>query len=126
MPNVARDDPPDAVALEDLYDVHGANCYRLAHRMLGDELQACAIVREVFLAVWSGENVFDPTRGSVQTFLLSATHRRAVAVLRRQRHLASGLVDSDLVGVPRKLGTVQRRVLELAYFDGRTQPRSRS
>ena len=117
MPN----DREDAVALERLYDAHGPSCYRLASRMLSDESQACAVVRDVFLAVWSGEHVVDPSQGSVQAGLLSATHRRAVAALRRQRHLASGLVDSNTLGLQPKLGTVLRYVLELAYLGGYTE-----
>jgi DNA-directed RNA polymerase specialized sigma24 family protein len=76
-------DVPDAAVLEDLYDAYGASCYRLAHRMVAEEQRACTIVRDVFLAVWARETVFDPARGSVQTWLLGVTHRSAAAELRR-------------------------------------------
>jgi DNA-directed RNA polymerase specialized sigma24 family protein len=82
-------DRRDALALEDLYDAHGASCYRLAYRMVAEEQMASTIVRDVFVAVWSGETVLDPARGSVQTWLLGATHRTAVAELRRP-HNGSG------------------------------------
>jgi RNA polymerase sigma-70 factor (ECF subfamily) len=111
-------DRRDASVVEDLYDAYGASCYRLAHRMLGEEQLACTIVRNVFVAVWSGDAVFDPARGSVQKWLLRATHASAVTALRHQRHLGSGLVDSDQLGVPPKPDTVQRYLLELAYFGG--------
>jgi DNA-directed RNA polymerase specialized sigma24 family protein len=78
-------DRRDAVVVEDLYDAYGASCYWLAHRMVTEPELACTIVRDVFVAVWSGESVFDPARGSVQTWLLGATHRTAVAELRRPR-----------------------------------------
>src|ERR1700733_3029223 len=82
-------DPRDARGLEDLYDAYGASCYRLAYRMVAEEQLACTIVRDVFVAVWSGEVVFDPARGSIHTGLLRAIRSRAVSVLRRQRQPSS-------------------------------------
>jgi DNA-directed RNA polymerase specialized sigma24 family protein len=67
----------DAVALEDLYDAYGASCYSLAHRMVTEPELASTIVRDVYLGVWTGTVVFDAAQGSVQKWLLGATHRRA-------------------------------------------------
>lgn len=114
-------DALDAVVLENLYDAYGAGCYRLAHRMVAEEQLACTIVRDVFLAAWSGESVFDPARGSAQTWLLRATHGKAAAVLRRQRQLGGGVADGEMLGRPPKLDTVLPYVLELAYFGGYTE-----
>ena len=115
------DGPQDTVVVEDLYDAYGASCYQLAHRMVGEEQLACTIVRDVFLAVWSRETVFDPSRGSVQTWLLGATHRSAVLALRCQRLLRSGgEVSVEIFAAQPKIGTVRRYALELAYFGGYT------
>lgn len=121
MPIEVRIETRDAVILEDLYDIYGATCYRLAHRMVADESLACTIVRDVFVAVWSGECVFDPTRGSVESWLLRATHRRAVSVLRNSPARSNGVVDIGQLGSPPTLHTVLRYVLELAYFGGHTE-----
>ena len=110
----------DAALLEDLYDAYGATCYRLAHRMVADEQLASTIVRDVYLAVWTGTVVFDPAQGSVQTWLLGDTHHRAVLTLRRQRQLRGPASTEMLAAVP-QLGTAQRDLLELAYFGGHTQ-----
>jgi RNA polymerase sigma-70 factor (ECF subfamily) len=122
-------DSQAAVVLEDLYDAYGASCYQLAHRMVSDEPLACSIVRDVFLGVWAKETVFDPSRGSVQTWLLGVTHHRAVLELRRLRRLGRlgrlpsvGDVAVEIFVVQPKIGTVQRYVLELAYFGGYTEP----
>lgn len=115
-------DRQDAARIEDLYDDHGVSCYQLAHRMVHEEQLASAIVRDVFLAVWRGEVVFDPARGSVQSWLLSATHRRAVATLRSQRQLS---IRREIgLEMPQELPTlaaVQLNVLELAYLGGYTE-----
>jgi RNA polymerase sigma-70 factor, ECF subfamily len=113
-------EPQDARALEDLYDAYGASCYRLAYRMVADEQQASTIVLDVFVAVWSGEAVFDPARGSSHIWLLRATRSRAVSVLRRQRELSSDVTESELLRGPQTLDAVLRQVLELAYFGGYT------
>ena len=110
----------DAAVLEDLYDAFGASCYRLAHRMVTDEQLASTIVRDVYVAVWTGTVVFDRAQGSVQTWLLGATHHRAVLTLRRQRPLRGAASTEMLAALP-QLGTAQRHVLELAYFGGHTQ-----
>ena len=110
----------DAALLEDLYDAYGATCYRLAHRMVADEQLASTIVRDVYLAVWTGTVVFDPAQGSVQTWLLGDTHHRAVLTLRRQRQLR-GPASTEMLGALPQLGTAQRDLLELAYFGGHTQ-----
>jgi DNA-directed RNA polymerase specialized sigma24 family protein len=114
-------EPQEAVIVENLYDAYGAGCYRLAHRMVADERLACTIVRDVFVSVWSGEAVFDPARGSVEAWLLRATHGRAVSVLRLRRQLGSDLVDDELPAGGLNLDAVLRHVLELAYFGGYTE-----
>jgi DNA-directed RNA polymerase specialized sigma24 family protein len=110
----------DAVILEDLYDAYGASCYRLAHRMVTDEQLASTIVRDVYLAVWTGTVAFDAAQGSVQTWLLRDTHHRAVLTLRRQRQLRSAASTEMLAVVPQPR-TTGYDLLELAYFGGHTQ-----
>jgi RNA polymerase sigma-70 factor, ECF subfamily len=116
-------DRRNAVFVEDLYDTYGALCYGLAYRMVNEEQLACTIVRDLFVAVSSGEAVFDPARGSVQTWLLGATHRSAVSALRRHRQLTSGGAKGlETLPILQTRGAVQRYLLELGYFGGHTQP----
>lgn len=132
-------------ALEEIYDSYGSRCYALAYRVLGDAPLAEDAVQEAFLALWRAPERFDAARGSLLTFLLTLTHRRAVDVLRREAHQRRGRVtpevldevpasDADvagqaetgvqgevireaLVGLPQP----QREALTLAYFQGYTQ-----
>jgi DNA-directed RNA polymerase specialized sigma24 family protein len=110
----------DAVLLEDLYDAYGPSCYQLAHRMVTEPELASAIVRDVFLDVWTRTAVFELTRGSVHVWLLGATHRMSAAALRRQPQLRGGAGTKVFVALP-GLEAMQRDVLELAYFGGHTQ-----
>jgi RNA polymerase sigma-70 factor (ECF subfamily) len=139
---VAEGDP---AALEALYDRYGVAAYSLARLILTDRRLADDVVREVFLSLWRDARRFDPSRGTVGTYLLSITHRRSVDVLRKKENLhrrrgheealelqpdrkvdpaeaveaaeRRARVRAALAGLPE----VQREALLLAYFGGYTQ-----
>jgi RNA polymerase sigma-70 factor (ECF subfamily) len=116
----------------------------LAERILGSGGEAEEVVQEVFLHVWRAAATFDPARGSVLAWLLVATRSRAIDRLRARRPASRGELKR-LDDVPESVAPVdvekdsasrewesiclaaigelppdQRRVLELAYFEGLT------
>jgi RNA polymerase sigma-70 factor, ECF subfamily len=137
----------DAGAFEELYRRYASTAHGLAFRVTGQRILAQDVVHDAFLALWRAPEAYDPARGSFRTFFLSLVHHRAVDTVRREERLrkrqdrASNLVP--LVGedvaegaierswledrrreVREALGTLppdQRRVIDMAYFDGRTQ-----
>jgi RNA polymerase sigma factor (sigma-70 family) len=135
----------DAAALEALYDRYGGTAYSLARRVLTDQALAEHVVREVFLSLWRDARRFDPSRGTVGTYLLSTTHRRAVEVVRRKENLRRRQgpeealtleigprpgIEEDLEASERRsrvhaalavLQEPQREALMLAYLGGYTQ-----
>ncbi len=136
----------DAEALGEVFDSYGARCFALAKRLLADTGLAEDAVQEAMLALWRAPDRFDASRGSLATFLLTLTHRRAVDLLRREGHQRRGRVAADdaLVDVPaetrgtadraeaalqgadvraalKQLPQAQREALLLAYFGGYTQ-----
>lgn len=136
----------DQQALGEIYDQYGSRCYALARRLLGDAGLAEDAVQEALLALWRAPERFDASRGSLATFLLTLTHRRAVDVLRREALQRRGRVATDdgLAEMPSKdagtaeqaearmrgaevrealkeLPAPQREALLLAYFQGYTQ-----
>jgi RNA polymerase sigma-70 factor, ECF subfamily len=141
---VAAIERRDADALATLYDRHAPRLLGLAWRIVGETGEAEEVVQEVFLYAWRAAATFDPGRGSVLAWLLVATRSRAIDRIRTRRPTAT--VDSsgrdplqelvsgdDVEGASASrewestcreavggLPPDQRRVLELAYYEGLT------
>jgi len=137
----------ERTAFEELYRRYGPAAHGLALRVTGQEALAQEVVHDAFLALWRAPEAYDPARGAFRTFFLSLVHHRAVDTVRREERLhrrserASNLdpapgedVAEDVVEgaylvqrrrevreALRALPPDQRRVLEMAYFSGRTQ-----
>jgi RNA polymerase sigma-70 factor, ECF subfamily len=132
----------DPRAFELLYDRHGGAAFSLAYRMVGNRGAAEDIAQEGFLSIWRSRARYDPSRGSVRTWVLGIVHNRGIDALRRnlvhdrRRASAKGIeerfeaADETDVEVARRedartvrtaLGTLpaeQSRVIELAYYGG--------
>lgn len=137
----------DADAFEELYKLYSPIAYGVARRVVGNESIAQEVLHDAFMALWRAPEAFDASRGSLRTFLLSLTHHRAVDAVRREERLrqrnqravnlepvygedvAEDVVEGAWTDQRKKevrealetLPEDQRRVLEMAYFGGRTQ-----
>jgi RNA polymerase sigma-70 factor (ECF subfamily) len=143
-PLIARVENRDAEALGALYDRHSARLLGLSTRILGDTGEAEEVLQELFLWVWRSAGSFDPTRGSVLSWLLVATRSRSIDRLRARRPATrspASLDDVAEIAAPddveaassdrewealcrqavAELPAEQRAVLEMAYFQGLTQ-----
>lgn len=136
----------DRQAFGRFYDLMSPRVYGLALRVLRDPGYAEETVQEVFLQVWKQAADYRPSLGSVQSWVLTITHRRAVdrvrsessAARRDEVDAATGSVhsgdiaeqvteqisrDEDAAEVRRCLETLtgnQRQSIEMAYFSGLT------
>jgi RNA polymerase sigma-70 factor, ECF subfamily len=142
MQLVQRGDPQ---AFELLYDRHGGAAYSLAYRIVGKQAAAEDVVQEALLSIWRSRRRYDPTRGSVRTWILGIVRNRAIDGLRRssvhdrrretldvveERFEASERTDVEVArreearsvrGALETLPAEQRQTIELAYFGGFTQ-----
>ncbi len=131
-------------AFEVIYDRHSTVAYSLAYRICGRRADAEDVVQTAFLSLWRGRTRFDPSRGELRSWLLGIVHNAAIDQLRRtgvhERRRASNEGLEERLQAPertdervqareqsalvrRALGELpdeQRRVIELAYFDGLT------
>ncbi len=137
----------DRAAFDELYRRYAAQAYGLAYRVTGQQMIAQDVVHDAFMALWRAPEAFDPRRGSFRTFFLSMVHHRGVDQVRREQRLrartekaanldplededpADAVAEAGYLSVRRKevrealteLPAAQRQVLEMAYFDGKTQ-----
>ncbi|MBA3542351.1 MAG: sigma-70 family RNA polymerase sigma factor [Deltaproteobacteria bacterium] len=124
----------DRAAMAELYERHSSILLGLAMRIVRERREAEDLLHDVFLEAWRSAKDFDPKRGRVRTWLAIRMRSRALDLqksARMSRNAGDGgleiLVDETEVASPdharvrtalAALGPDQRRVLELAYFEG--------
>ena len=82
MVRVARGDEQ---AFAVVYDRFADRVYGLVRRVLRDPAQAEEVAQEIFVEAWRQARRYDPSRGSVATWLLTLSHRRAVDRVRAEQ-----------------------------------------
>lgn len=133
----------DRDAFAALYDRLSPLVYGLILRVVRSPAIAEEVTQEVFLTLWSTAAAFDPARGSVRGWVLTIAHRRAVDVVRSEQAARDRITregarsfgrpfdeveeavlahaqDAEVVGALRSLTDLQRRAVELAYYQGLT------
>jgi RNA polymerase sigma-70 factor, ECF subfamily len=133
----------DAKAFEVLFSRYSRLVFGIASRILRDYSEAEEVVQETFLYVYRKATLFDPEKGGAKAWIVQIAFSRA---LDRKAHLARRgfyvgteieSLDDTLVGkgdVEREIGAkldlahlqkafedlteMQRRTLELFYFEG--------
>jgi RNA polymerase sigma-70 factor (ECF subfamily) len=133
----------DDHALAEVFDRFGPVVFGAAVGIVGDGSSAQDVVQDVFVELWRHPDRFDPDIGSLRTYLMVLARNRAMdavrselrRIARQQRHyrLNSGeaprspgeeVLSADVASTVRaaikSLPDSQRRVIELAYFEGMT------
>ncbi|MGE5184818.1 MAG: sigma-70 family RNA polymerase sigma factor [Acidobacteriota bacterium] len=124
----------DRDALATLYERHCQVLLGLALRIVRERREAEDLLHDVFLEAWRCAKDFDPKRGRVRTWLAIRMRSRALDLQKSARVSRNAgdagleqVVDDRERATPDHtrvrdalacLGDDQRRVLELAYFDG--------
>ena len=135
----------DIRAFEAIYDRHCAQVFGLAMYVTRRQRAAEEATQDTFLNLWRSPGRYDPSRGTVETWLLTLVRNRSIDWLRHEaRHARDVEIDDAIVGrleaaertdeqaatreesrhARQLLGcipTEQRQVIELAYFKGLTQ-----
>jgi RNA polymerase sigma-70 factor (ECF subfamily) len=140
LPRVARGDD---VAFEQLYRHLSAPIFGLVQRILRDPAQSEEVAQEVFLELWRSATRYSPERGSVLSWAMTISHRKAVDRVRSAQasterdtraaraesvrpfdevtEVVSGRLEREQVR--RCLGSLtqlQRESVMLAYYQGYT------
>jgi len=133
----------DDRALVEAFDQLAPSVFGGALRVLGNGSAAQDVVQDVFVELWSHPDRYDPAAGTLRTYLIVLARHRAVDLLRsefrrvarQERHYrltpaeppgtaSDEIVAAETASVVRAavqlLPDGQRRVVELAYFEGLT------
>lgn len=129
----------DQNALLELYHAYGSLVYGLALRILRNPGLAEEITQDVFLKIWQQPQRWNPAFGQFSSWLLTITRNAAIDRLRKERHtqvqaveqieslpVARGEHDAlwfngqVLVTLMAQLPAEQRRLIELAFYQGYT------
>jgi RNA polymerase sigma-70 factor (ECF subfamily) len=127
----------DQDALAALYERHAKAVFDYARSTVGQRTVAEEVVQDVFVRLWRQPERYDPTRGSVRTYLVTLAYGRSVDMIRsesarRRREERSGRegvrsIDATEVsstqadevhGALAELTYEQREAITLAYFLG--------
>jgi RNA polymerase sigma-70 factor (ECF subfamily) len=135
----------DTIAMAEFYDRFGRMAYSVIFAIVRDAALAEDLVQETFLRVWNRIHAFDPGRGALGPWLLAIARNRAIDHLRSlsarldrnayeldiNEHpslfvdLEREVLNTDHARVIRsaiaKLSDNQRKVIELAYYEGLSQ-----
>jgi len=136
----------DEEAFRSLFRRYAPMAKALALRVVRQTFVAEEIVQEAFLALWRNPGAFREDRGSFRAWMLSTVHHRAVDAVRREEawrrrsreHDPDALVaedvgasvveELDLAAMRREIRAAldqlpaeQRQVLEMMYFEAKTQ-----
>ncbi len=134
----------DREAFGHFYDRYASLAFTFAARLLRDRSDADDVLQEVFLQVWRQAKSYSQDKGSPEAWIITITRSRAIDKLRSKRRrersfvavedpagaeyggkVESGAKESEarliVNSALARLPEAQRKVLEMAYFDGLTQ-----
>jgi RNA polymerase sigma-70 factor, ECF subfamily len=135
----------DTQAMADLYDRFGRLVYSVIYAIVRDSGIAEDLLQETFVRIWNRVSGFDAQRGALGPWLLTIARNRAIDHIRsagarnsknlfelEEREHKSTEIDAELDlqnkdqakvihAAMNKLTVNQRRVIELAYYQGLSQ-----
>lgn len=140
---IARLRQRDPEALTLVFDRLGRRAFGLAYQIVGHGAEAEDVVQETFLTLWRQADRLDPDRGHLTGFILTVAHRKALDAVRARRRReahqtpldpemdaldaidveasAIAVLDGNIVRQAlQQIPEDQRRVIEMAYFQGYT------
>ena len=136
----------DESALEALMGHWSRPVFSLALRIVGNPVAAEEVVQDVFFKAWKNAKVFEDQRGAFSSWILTMTHHAAIDALRRSRSRGSqqtttldtqdpvtagsfvapksGVTEWQKLKLEQAMQSLpekQKKVVEMAYFEGLTR-----
>ncbi len=128
---------PDPDAFQAIYERHHRAVFNTVRMTCGDDL-AADVTQETFIRLWQRPERFDPSRGTMRTFLVAMARNIAVDMMRSQQarrrreeadrqavdfaidnidqHLLQSETTTAVVGALNQLKAVQRQALTVVCY----------
>lgn len=130
----------DDSALQEVMERYGSIVLGVARRVVASSHHAEEVAQDAFIALWRRPGAFDPSRGSLQSFLVGIARNKAIDLVRKEESMrrrtdelmsevatrpATTTMDrvhdvADIQDALSQLPATQRDAIALAYFGGRT------
>ncbi len=132
----------DKSAFEYLYDNYSGALYGIIFKIISDHEQAEDILQEAFVKIWNNFSAYDPSKGRLFTWMLNITRNLTIDTTRSKSFkkqskiqnsekvvdFASNSINEkerfDTLGLRNQVALLkkdQKRVIDMAYFEGFTQ-----
>ena len=130
----------DKRGLQFVFDNYSVNLLNVIRRVIQDEAMAQDVLQEALLKVWRNSNSYESSKGSLFTWLvticrntaidktrtkdfrLTQESRRSVELVTIEKESADGREDElHMQQLMDQLPANQRKLIDLAYFQGYTQ-----
>lgn len=132
----------DQSAFEYLYDHYSGALNTIILKMISDQQLAEDILQEAFVKIWNNFSAYDSSKGRLFTWMLNITRNLTIDTLRSKGFKKQAKIQTtenavgytsnninendkfDALGIRKQtmlLKEDQKRVIDLAYFEGFTQ-----
>lgn len=132
----------DQQAFAYLYDNYSGALNGIIYRMVEDRELAEDILQEAFVKIWNNFTSYDTGKGRLFTWMLNLTRNLTIDTLRSKSYKKQGKISNDensvsnltsdnnaaerfdAMGIRKQLVNLkpdQRKIIDLAYFNGYTQ-----
>ncbi len=132
----------DQSAFEYLYDHYSGALNGVIFKMISDQHLAEDILQEAFVKIWNNFSTYDSSKGRLFTWMLNITRNLTIDTIRSKSFKKQAKIQNsenavsyasnninendkfDALGIRKQtmlLNEGQKRVIDLAYFEGFTQ-----
>ena len=132
----------DQSAFSYLYDNYSAALYGVIYKMLENRELAEDVLQESFLKIWNNFSNYDSLKGRLFTWMLNITRNLTIDTIRSKGYKKQSKIQNsenavnnisdkantaesfDALGIRKHLTLLkndQKKIIDLAYFDGLTQ-----
>lgn len=125
-----------------LYDAYSGALFGIVKRIIPDEEQASDVLQDAFIKIWDKRNFYDPSKGSIFTWMLNIVRNTAIDFTRSKHFKGASRIqniddnvgilnrmsgthtNTDVIGMNEAVDNLpeeQRQIIDLMYFNGMSQ-----